>query len=369
MTPPVPASAPTAEPRDPRLDTGLSDEARAAIDRLRRPDRSADVPVDPRLGGMVPPDSVLPDVLPTDRLLANGKAIPEIRAGLRDIPDARAAVAVGSLWAETIAVMAAVALTDHPAAYAAGFVLATRSIVRFNVLGHEAVHRTLFSNKKINDFVGRWLLSYHAFVPFELYRRGHLDHHRDELGPDEPDTDLYANYPITRASLRRKLIRDATGQSGWKIFKGLLRGTRNKRTRPVAARIIGFQVALLAAATALGHPELWLLLWFLPWLTSWRVVNRLRAIAEHGGMTRSPDRRRTTHQVRQGPLSRFFMVPYNVGLHLAHHVDMGVPCWHLPQLHEELVASGWVTDEYEWDSYRDLWRALSARPEPDTATG
>ena len=32
-------------------------------------------------------------------------------------------------------------------------------------------------------WVGRWLLSYPAFVAFELYRRGHIAHHRDELGP------------------------------------------------------------------------------------------------------------------------------------------------------------------------------------------
>jgi fatty acid desaturase len=242
------------------------------------------------------------------------------------------------------------------------FALTTRSIVRFNILGHEAVHRTLFSNRRANDLAGRWLLSYHAFVPFELYRRGHIDHHRDEMGPAEPDTDLYANYPITRASMRRKLVRDATGQSGWKILKGLLRGVRNPRTRPVAGRIVGTQLVLAATATALGRPELWLLLWFAPWMTSWRVVNRLRAIAEHGGMTRSKDRRQTTHHVRQGWLARFWIVPYHVGWHLAHHVDMGVPCWNLPKLHRELEASGWVTADYVWPSYRALWRGLSSRP-------
>ena len=38
-----------------------------------------------------------------------------------------------------------------------------------------------------------------------------------------------------------------------------------------------------------------------------RVVNRLRAIAEHGGMQRSDDRRRTTHHVRQSLLARVTM--------------------------------------------------------------
>jgi fatty acid desaturase len=317
--------------------------------------------IDPRLGGMVPDASALPEgVLPTDRLLANGKAVPAIRSELRRIPDVRAGFAVAWLWIETVGIIAVTAWLGNPLLYVVAFFLMGRAFVRFNILGHEAVHRTLFTNKKLNDFVGKWLLSYHAWVPFELYRRGHLDHHRDEMGPAEPDTPLYAGYPITRASMRRKLIRDATGQSGWKILKGLLRGARNPRTKAVARRILGFQVVLLLIATAFGRPELWLLLWFAPWMTVWRVVNRLRAIAEHGGMTRSKDRRQTTHHVEQGVLARTFMVPYNVGWHLAHHVDMGVPCWNLPKLHRELVASGWVTEEYTWPSYRALWRALSS---------
>ncbi len=341
-------------------------EHSAAVTGADGPEPAADEFIlDPRLGGMVPAPEVLPNgVLPTDRLLANGKAIPEIRAELRKIPDLRNAVTVAWLWIESVAIVVAAAWLAHPVAYVVAFLLMGRALVRFNILGHEAVHRTLFTNMAVNDFVGKWLLSYHAWVPFELYRRGHMDHHRDEMGPKEPDTPLYANYPITRASFRRKLIRDATGQSGWKILKGLLRGLRNARTRPVAARILGFQAVLLAVATAVGRPELWLLLWFLPWMTLWRVVNRLRAIAEHGGMTRSKDRRQTAHHVHQSWFPRFWMVPYNVGWHLAHHVDMGVPCWNLRKFHDELVAAGWVTDQYVWPNYRTLWRALSAGEEP-----
>ena len=104
------------------------------------------------------------------------------------------------------------------------------------------------------------------------------------------------------------------------------------------------------------------MLWLAPWMTVWRVINRLRAIAEHGGMTRSSDRRLTTHVVHQSWLARFWMVPFNTGWHLAHHVDMGVPFRNLPALHAELVDAGWVTPELEYPSYRALWRALSSAP-------
>ena len=93
------------------------------------------------------------------------------------------------------------------------------------------------------------------------------------------------------------------------------------------------------------------------------MINRLRSIAEHGGMERSDDRRRTTHTVRQSLLPGFVMVPYNIGYHLAHHVDMGVPWRNLPKLLEELVAAGYVTPELEYPSYTALWRKLASRSE------
>ena len=54
------------------------------------------------------------------------------------------------------------------------------------------------------------------------------------------------------------------------------------------------------------------------------------------------------------------MVPYNIGWHLAHHVDMGVPWKHLPAYHRELVASGWVPEGLEYRNYPALWRKLGS---------
>ena len=100
--------------------------------------------------------------------------------------------------------------------------------------------------------------------------------------------------------------------------------------------------------------------WVGSWATLWKVSNRLRSIAEHGGMVRSKDRRMTTHVIRQSRLARFWMVPYNTGWHLAHHVDMGVPWRNLPRLHAELVRSGWVTEAITYPTYRAFWRAASS---------
>jgi fatty acid desaturase len=312
---------------------------------------------------MVPPAERLPEVLPTARLTASAMPVPAVRAELRRIASIRNVGSVVLAWLQPVAVCLAAVWIAHPLGYVAAVVVQGASHARMAILGHEAAHKLLFRNKRANDVVGRWLLSYPAFVPFEAYRRAHFAHHKEEFGPNEPDMKLYVGYPITTASFRRKLWRDARGTTGWKTLKPLFLALRSPGARGVAARILGAQAALLAVATAFGRPELYLVLWFVPWMTSWRVLNRLRSIAEHGGMERSPDRRRTTHHVRQSWFARFWIVPFNTGWHLAHHVDMGVPWRNLPRLHDELVAAGWVPTALEYPSYRALWRALSSRPD------
>jgi fatty acid desaturase len=315
---------------------------------------------------MLPDADVLPDVLPTARLTRTGMPVPAVRAELRRIADVRNAVSVVALWAATVGLFVVTVAFHHPLVYLAAFLLMGTFFARFAILGHEAAHRLLFSRRRVNDVVGRWVLSFPAFVPFDLYRRSHFAHHREEFGPNEPDLNLYNGYPITRASFRRKLVRDAVGISGWKNLKPLLRSVLNPASRPVATRIVAAQAVLLAVCIAAGHWWLYPVLWLGPWLTVWRVINRLRAIAEHGGMTRSPDRRLTTHHVRQSRLARFCMVPYNTGWHLAHHVDMGVPWRNLPRLHAELVEAGWVIPGLEHPSYRAFWRHCASRPEAGT---
>ena len=312
---------------------------------------------------MAPAPDLLADVLPTDRLTASGMPVPAIRAELRRIPNLANAWTVAFLYLSTAAILVGAIWIDRPVTWVVAFLLMGPQFARFASLSHEAAHRLLFTDKRLNDVVGRWLVGYPAFASTDLYRRGHMAHHRDEFGPNEPDMNLYNGYPITTASMRRKLTRDAYGNSGWKNLKSLFRGSRVDVSRTHVVRILACQVVLLAAFTAAGWPLVYFALWFAPWMTAWRVINRLRAIAEHGGMQRSSDRRLTTHVVRRpSVLARFVMVPYNIGYHLAHHVDMGVPWRKLPRLHRELEASGWVVPGIEYPSYLALWRKLASRP-------
>lgn len=306
---------------------------------------------------MVPSMDVLPDVLPTDRLNARAMPVRPLRDELRRIPTVRNAITVVVAMVQTFGVVAAAVVVDTWWAFLTAFVLMGRGHCLLNILGHEAAHRLLFPNRRVNDFVGRWLLAYPTFQAFFAYRRVHFAHHRDELGPDEPDAALYRGYPIPPDSWHRKLRRDLVGESASKNFRALWRSLRGGSRE--ALQIAAVQAVLLGASIAVGAPLAYVV-WVGSWSTLWKFSNRLRAIAEHGGMERSADRRRTTHVIRQSRLARFCMVPYHTGWHLAHHVDMGVPWRNLPRLHDELVGAGWIVPDIEYPSYRAFWKACSA---------
>jgi fatty acid desaturase len=313
---------------------------------------------------MIPAPERLPLVLPTDRITKTGLAIPELRAELRKIANVRNAITVTLAFVQCFgSLMIARLVVDRTGwfwLWIPMFFLQGRAHALMGILSHEGTHRLLFSSQKMNDFVGGWLIAPISFSSQEGYRRSHMAHHRDPLGPNEPDKSLYANYPMTMARFRTRLRRDLTGESGLKILRGILRGAKNPVARPAFFRMISAQIIL---AVVLGFTVgwwAWLLMWFVPYMTVWRVLNRLRAVAEHAGMGNSKDERVTTHHVRQGWLPRFWIAPYNTGWHVAHHVDAGIPWRNLPRFHKELEAAGYMTNDLEYPNYRALWRALAS---------
>ena len=316
-----------------------------------------------RLGAMAPSSQALSHNFASTKLRSDARPTPQWRAELRHISNPRNALTIAALYAQTLAILWLAIRLQNIMMYAAAFVLMGRAHAQFASLMHESAHRLLFTSKFANDFAGRWLLGFPGFVTTDGYRFVHSAHHRQEFGPDEPDIALYANYPITRKSFRRKLLRDALGITGVRLMRDQLQTlfTGERRSRTTQIKIFGLQISMFAVSWIIGHPFIYLLLWLLPFLTIWRVINRLRSIAEHGGMRQDEDRRMTTHSVRQSLLARFFMVPYNIGWHLAHHVDSGIPFRSLPKYHAELRANSYVAETFEYRSYLAIWRALRAR--------
>jgi len=309
-------------------------------------------------GGMAPTQSRT-EIARASRLRPDFRPNPDFRAELRTIANFRNALTVFTiLVAPVVVTVAVIAIGSWWAIIPAAMVMGNIQ-TRMYILHHEAAHRLLFSDHRINDLIGVNLL---GWLPFGTgthhYRRGHSNHHRDEFGPNEPDFLLYSFYPITKPSMHRKLRRDATGVSAYRLLKPLLSGFVTRERLPLSLRFLAGQILVFTAFLAAGAPWLYLWLWALPFFTWYQVQNRLRSIGEHGGMTRSSDRRDTTHHVEQHWIARLLITPYDVGYHLAHHVDSGVPFRNLHRLHDELVSAGYLEGASVWPNYRSLWNTL-----------
>lgn len=225
------------------------------------------------------------------------------------------------------------------------FILGARQL-GLGIIVHETGHRTLFTSPRLNDFVGKWLTGYLIFSNKDAYMRVHLKHHQDAGSDKDPDLANYASYPIDRNSLRRKIIRDVTGQVGWRRIKSiggaLSRLPRlDAESRRFLLGSIGVNLALLLILAAAGHAHLYLL-WLIAFMTSHMLVSRIRQIAEHAAVPDlfDPDPRKHTRTLYINWLERLFIAPHHVNYHLEHHLMASVPIYRLRQLHELLLEKG-----------------------------
>lgn len=223
------------------------------------------------------------------------------------------------------------------------------------ILMHEAAHGGLSSNRAVNDLIGHWLCATPVGASLHAYRPYHLAHHKYAQQAEDPDLALSAPFPVSPASLRRKLVRDLTGQTFLKqrilLPLAAMRGRTAQRptddhayeaivTGRSVLPFLAFNGAMLAGFVAAGLGWAWFVLWLLPMATWFPAVTRIRNIAEHACVAGGRDDAfRAARTTRASWLERAFIAPYRVNFHAEHHLFMHVPCWRLPALHRAVRAT------------------------------
>ena len=293
----------------------------------------------------------------------------ELRA-LVEISDARAWLSVLADWGLIAASFALVAVAPNPlTVVVALFVLGGRQL-GLAVLMHEAAHDTLFRGRRVNDWVANWLCAYPIWSDVHPYRPYHLKHHAKTWTQDDPDLELATPFPITRASLRRKIWRDLSGQTGVKRAVATLRrdlgwskgrvarldftGTRN------LLGVIGTNAVLAGILAALGHPALYLL-WLVAWLTTYSFAMRVRSIAEHAMVPDPSDPLRNTRTTIARWWERLLLAPNCVNFHLEHHLLVAVPHYRLPRFHRLLQDRGLLDGACITHGYASVLRRAASQ--------
>lgn len=278
-------------------------------------------------------------------------------------------LSIATNWALIGAAFALVAVWPNPlTVLVALFVIGARQL-GMAILMHEASHHTLFKNRALNDWVGNWLCAFPVWSDIRPYRPYHLHHHARTWTAEDPDIGLVMPFPITRDSLRRKIWRDLSGQTGWKRLKATLRRDlgrskgrvqRNFDAGPEAFRgVVITNLVLLGVLTLLGHPALYLL-WIGAWMTTYSLVMRIRSIAEHAMVADPSTDLGQTRTTITTWWERLLIAPNYVNFHLEHHLLMTVPHYNLPRMHRMLRDRGALDDACVTQGYRAvLERAAS----------
>ena len=261
------------------------------------------------------------------------------------------ALLVAHAWGVIAASMALFAWWPNPFTFLLGVMVIGGRQLGLAILMHDAAHGLLLANRRANDRVGAWLCAWPVFTSLALYRPYHLQHHRFTQQAEDPDLGLSAPFPISRASLRRKIVRDLSGQTAFQRRGDQLRRAMGPSDAPLAGRLatlwrnekrsLTLNLALLGALTIAGYWWLYPVMWLLPLATWYQLISRIRNIAEHAVVSDNDDSLRNTRTTHANPLERLLLAPYWVNYHLEHHLFMFVPCWRLPAAHRALVAAGW----------------------------
>jgi fatty acid desaturase len=201
---------------------------------------------------------------------------------------------------------------------------------------HEAVHRTAFRSRRLNDVVA-WICGGVLILPPEYFRAFHFTHHRHTQDPAR-DPELISPKPDTFGGY----LWHVSGVPYWHdrvtmTFRHAL-GLVDEpfitpRLRPRIAReartLLAAYAALAAVSVAAGSPAL-LLLWLGPALLGQPFL-RLYLLAEHTGCPLVTDMLANSRTTRSLAVIR--KLAWNMPYHAEHHAFPALPFHALRSAH------------------------------------
>lgn len=266
-------------------------------------------------------------------------------------------------WLLIGAIFAVLGAFPNPLVILAGVVLLAGRQLGLSVLMHDCGHHTLFASNRLNDCVGQWFCAYPVLNDQPSYAKGHLNHHRQAGTADDPDLPNYQAYPVAKESFRRKVLRDLTGQTGFKLVSFIARGAggvmsseRRASAWPFVHQLL-IQLALFFVLAAFGIGWTYIV-WAVAYMTVFMLVVRIRQVAEHAAVPDlfDPDVRNNTRTIDAPWWQKLIFAPFGVNFHMEHHFMASVPCYKLAELRAHLRRKGALDEVPVFSGYGQLLR-------------
>ncbi len=240
-------------------------------------------------------------------------------------------------------------------------------------LQHEVIHGHPTRNRRINDAIGWLPLS--LWLPYSIYREGHLVHHRDEHLTDpieDPESSYFTREAWSRMGrLGRVLAAWNTTLLGRLALGPLVMilnflgeesarvlGGDRRRAMIWICHSLGVMLVLYWVCSICQMPA-WLYL--LGFVYGGASLSRLRSYAEHRFADHHDER---TAIVENSPLFGLLFL-YN-NLHVLHHQRPSIPWYSIPRLyrrHRSMLVS--INGGLVYDGYLDVARRFLLAPHDD----
>jgi fatty acid desaturase len=225
---------------------------------------------------------------------------------------------------------------------------------------HDALHYTLFRSKALNWIFGV-LCMIPIFATFVGFREDHVEHHRYNRSPRDPDA----------FTMGRRGVLDFVQFYAYALIGGVLSFIYFNFIYPVKAfgprqwAIHTFEIALKVAVYwalldwAAQHGAVGKVLGLLLWpILVLSLLNSMRFIAEHYGAPWNAGQMAGTRTIISNPVNSFFW--NNINWHIGHHVYPSVPWYNLVELHRllepQIALSGAPVDRSYVAVYLDALR-------------
>lgn len=258
-------------------------------------------------------------------------------------------------WLVIVTAWAIAARWTSPAIVAAMCVVVGTRYYALFIIGHDGLHRRLFTNRETNDRFCDLLVLGPIGAVTRLNNRNHLSHHQHLATADDPDRHKYACF--NKASLAEFLGYLSGFASLWTSVRHVFLDTGPEPTSDPRdagyrlgdlAGLIAIQLTLAVGLTWAFGWWGWPLMWALPVYCFTYLGDSTRSFAEHSRPQADAlaDEHRLITYI-SNPVERLFFAPMHMNFHAAHHLWTSIPYYNLPTADREMRAHP-LSKELEW---------------------
>ncbi|KAF0818526.1 MULTISPECIES: fatty acid desaturase family protein [unclassified Cytobacillus] len=213
-----------------------------------------------------------------------------------------------------------------------------------DIMMHEASHRMLFKNQKLNKWVASIFAAYPIFISYKAYCSSHMNHHRFLWSEIDPDKQRYKIVGLDNPSKNKisffisHCVKPVFLVHVPNYLIGMIKVTAYSKGEPLIDQIvrISFWCVILASSIYFGFWQELILYWFVPFITTFQILKYWAEMAEHAGLESDKEIFASRNSFGNW-LERLLLHPHRNSYHLVHHLFPAVPHYNIKKAHMILL--------------------------------